>query len=241
MLTNTVFKPGLLQTLATMVLLPILLSLGMWQWHRADSKVAQQKAYAEQTDSHPLSLNEVLTDPVGHRFYPISVSGHYIASEQFLLDNQFYQHQLGYHVLTPFVTDEGRTLLINRGWIARSAAGKIALDDSHQRVIGRVSTPPTKTFLLGENIHPSAAWPKTIQALKLRDLSHAMEKPLEPVIILLSPLAKHGFVRDWQPQGISPEKHRGYAVQWFAFAALLMILFVVLNLKKRGNNESKAS
>ena len=59
-----------------------------------------------------------------------------------------------------------------------------------------------------------------------------MGKNLEPVILLLNPGEPRGFARDWQPQGLSPEKHRGYALQWFAFATLLGGLFLVLNLRK---------
>lgn len=235
-----VFKPGVLPTLATLVLLPVLLSLGMWQWHRADYKIALRKAYNEQSGNHPLSLDEALRDPEGQRFFPLSVSGHYLPAWQFLVDNQFYQHQIGYYVLTPFVTDEGKTLLVNRGWIARAGAHHLQIDDHHQLLTGRVGMAPKKTFLLGENIHPSATWPKTIQAIKLSDLSRSLQTPLEPVILMLSPLADHGFIRDWQPQGLSPEKHRGYAIQWFAFATLLVVLFIVLNVKKRDENESKA-
>lgn len=235
-----VFKPGLLPTIATLVLLPILLSLGMWQWHRADFKRALQKAYAEQRDHQPLTLTEAIRDPNGLRYFPLSISGHYVSGQQFLLDNQFYQHQIGYYVLTPFVTDEGKTLLVNRGWVARADAHHFKIDDNHRTLTGRVGTAPKKTFLLGENIHPSATWPKTIQAIKLPDLSQSLNTPLEPVILLLSPLAEGGFTRDWQPQGLTPEKHMGYAVQWFAFATLLVVLFVSLNLKKRDEHESKA-
>ncbi len=241
MAIKIVFKPGILPTLATLVLLPVLLSLGMWQWHRADYKRGLQKAYAEQSDTSPLSLAEALSDPEGRRYFPLSISGHYLADRQFLVDNQFYQHQLGYYVLTPFVTDDGKTLLVNRGWVAREAAGKIQLGEGHLRLKGRVGTAPAKTFLLGENIYPGSTWPKTIQAIKLPDLSASLNTPLEPVILLLSPLAANGFTREWQPQGLTPEKHMGYAVQWFAFATLLMVLFVVLNLKKRDEHESKAS
>lgn len=235
------FKPKLLPAIATLVMLPVFLSLGMWQWHRADYKRGLQKAYAEQSDTRPLSLVTALTDPFRYRYFPLSVAGHYLADRQFLVDNQFYQHQLGYYVLTPFLTDDGKTLLVNRGWVARAAVNKIAVNEGHLRLVGRVGTAPSKTFLLGQNIYPGSTWPKKIQAVKLLDLSASLNTPLEPVILLLSPRAENGFTRNWQPQGLTPEKHMGYAVQWFAFATLLMVLFVVLNLKKRDEHESKAS
>jgi surfeit locus 1 family protein len=41
-----------------------------------------------------------------------------------------------------------------------------------------------------------------------------------------------GFLRDWRPQLLSPEKHLGYAMQWFAMALALVVIYVVVNLRR---------
>jgi surfeit locus 1 family protein len=152
---------------------------------------------------------------------------------QFLQDNQFYQHQVGYFVLTPFVTDSQKVILVNRGWVPKDLhKDKLILGAEPQTLKGRVSAAPTRTFHLGENLRGAAAWPRVIQVIKIDELSSVLGKTLDPVILLLNPEEPRGFARDWQPQGLSPEKHRGYALQWFAFAALLAVLFLVLNIKK---------
>ena len=50
--------------------------------------------------------------------------------------------------------------------------------------------------------------------------------------MLLDPHDPDGYVRDWHPPGLDPTRHWSYAVQWWAFAAVLLFLWVRLNLRK---------
>jgi len=48
----------------------------------------------------------------------------------------------------------------------------------------------------------------------------------------LAPEREGHYVRDWNPVWMRPEKSRAYATQWFAFALLSLVFFVILNLRK---------
>jgi surfeit locus 1 family protein len=52
--------------------------------------------------------------------------------------------------------------------------------------------------------------------------------------LLLSRDAPDGYLREWRPAVMTPEQHLGYAVQWFAMAGALVVLYVVLNVRKAG-------
>ena len=65
-------------------------------------------------------------------------------------------------------------------------------------------------------------------------LEEAEGQPLYPQLILLDAAVADGYLRDWQPTGLSYERHLGYAVQWYALAATLAVLYVVVGLRKRG-------
>ena len=54
-----------------------------------------------------------------------------------------------------------------------------------------------------------------------------------PQVLLLDPDSGTGYVRHWQPPGIAPDRNFSYAIQWWAFAAVALGLFVFLNLGKR--------
>lgn len=234
------FKPTLWPTLATLILLPILILLGFWQWHRAEYKQQLLDHYTNQQGQPPLTLDQAVKDPEGFRYFPLSIHGHYIVDKQFLQDNQFHEHQVGYYVLTPFITDSKQILLVNRGWVSKQVPHtQLQLSTKPVTLGGRISAAPTRTFHLGDNFIGKTTWPKVMQVIKIDELSNALGEPLQPIILLLDPDQADGFVRDWQPQGLPPEKHRAYALQWFAFATLLMVIFLVLNINREGGKLQK--
>jgi len=231
------FKPTFWPTLGTIIVFPILIALGIWQWQRAEYKAALLAHYNNQSGKTTLTLEQALKDPEGLRYFTLRVRGQYLNEHQFLQDNQFHQHQVGYYVLTPFVTDSKRVILVNRGWVHKAIPQQqLQLSSQVVSLVGRVSVMPSRTFYLGENVLNPTIWPRLIQVIKGPELSAALGHQLEPVILLLDPGEPNGFVRDWQPTGLPPEKHRGYALQWFAFATLLVVLFLVLNIKRRGHH-----
>jgi cytochrome oxidase assembly protein ShyY1 len=51
-------------------------------------------------------------------------------------------------------------------------------------------------------------------------------------MLLLDPGAADGYVRDWQPPGLAPARHWAYAIQWWAFALTLIVLWIVLAVRR---------
>jgi surfeit locus 1 family protein len=50
---------------------------------------------------------------------------------------------------------------------------------------------------------------------------------------LLDPRAADGYERKWQPAlRISPARHLAYAVQWFAFGVVAVVVLVVTSLRR---------
>jgi len=63
-------------------------------------------------------------------------------------------------------------------------------------------------------------------------LSLALGTSLERQIILLDPKEEDGYVRDWHPPGMEPIRHWSYAVQWWSFGVVLLVLWIVLSTRK---------
>jgi surfeit locus 1 family protein len=118
------FTPGLIPTLAVILLLPLLCSLGVWQLHRAVAKqqLLDQFALRSQQKPQPLANDELI-------YTPVQVSGRFDSAHLLLLDNRIVNGVAGYDVLVPFLPDQenfspdGRSpaILVNLGWIPRSA------------------------------------------------------------------------------------------------------------------------
>ena len=64
------------------------------------------------------------------------------------------------------------------------------------------------------------------------DLASALGHPLASRQLLLNAGEPQGYVRDWHPGGIGPERHLSYAIQWWGFAALALVLYGYLNWRK---------
>ena len=236
------FRPSRAATLATLLLLPVLLTLGLWQLDRARQKAELQAAFAERLDQPPVPLAEVdVTDPA-NRYRRVIASGRYDGAHQVLLDNQVRAGQPGYHVLTPLRLTEGGAILVNRGWIALGESRQVLPDlttpAESVTASGWLGQPANPGLRLGEDAEASP-WPRVVPYVDYQRLAALLGYPLRPVLVLLEPEAPGGYRRDWQPRfgGFGPERHRGYAVQWFALAATLVILYLVTGLRRRPSSE----
>ncbi len=230
------FTPKWLPSLATLLLLPILLSLGSWQLHRAHYKEHLQALYQSRLQQAPLNLDAIskISNPL---YYPVQVQGQFDNQHTLLLDNQILNHQPGYHVLTPLHLTTGQTILVNRGWIPiinRRELPAFTPVNGIVQLTGVIAIPSSNSFHLGSApADSSLQWPLRIEYLDLATLSQWLAYPLAPYIVLLNPNQPYGFQRDWSPASLRPEMHYGYAVQWFALAGALLIIFITVNIHRR--------
>jgi surfeit locus 1 family protein len=233
------FSPKWLPTLATILLFPILIKLGIWQLHRAEYKRELQAEYDNRSSATPLHLNQLRGDNTRFNYFPIVVTGHFINDRSILLDNKMYQHHPGYQVLTPLLpTNGGPLLLINRGWVpfesTRQKLPVLSPVKGEVTVRGQIFVPPAKTFSLGPNRETiSPTWPLRVEQINLTELAKLTGRPLHSFVVLLAPNQPYGFGRDWSPVEMKAYVHQGYAFQWFALAATLLIAFIAVSLHRR--------
>ena len=236
------FRPTLWPTLATLIMFPVLFGLGWWQLERAEFKQAQE-VRREAEDARPATLlgsgvPRVAAQPEAWNHRRVRAFGRYL-SRHFLLDNRTRGGVAGYHVLSPFAFDDAQTLgvVVNRGWIPlgpdRSHLPEIPTPAETLELRGR-SRVPGEAFLLGESGYRSETWPRVVQSIELEQMEQALGIALLPFVVEQSANDLHGFDREWRPYGgLSPQRHLGYAFQWFALAATLLVIYVVLNFRRR--------
>lgn len=233
------FQVSLIPTLATILLLPLLLGLGIWQLDRARQKEALQAQFAQQLTLPVVALDTLeLSQPEAQRYRQISAHGDYDKEQQILLDNQVVQRQPGYYVYTPLrMSNSESAILVNRGWLpvgaSRATLPDIDIAETKAFIQGRLSQ-PTNPGLQLDNTRAEQPWPWPVQHIDYAELSATLGYPLLPMIVLLDPNANDGYRREWQPSfgGMGPERHRGYAVQWFALALTLIVIYGVVNSRR---------
>lgn len=234
------FAPRWYWVLLTVALLPVFVSLGFWQWNRGQLRQATWDQFAgSDAVAEVVPASQLARMP---RYARVQVEGRLDGERQFLLDNLSYQGAPGYQVLTVLTLAEGSHLLVNRGWVPfsgyREQLPEVALPDGASAagavLTGRLGSLPVAGLASGRMAPaPEGSWPRVASFPAIGQLAEAYGQPLLPVVLLLDADSGPGFVRDWQAPGLPPERHIGYAVQWWAFALLLVGLFVGLNLKRK--------
>ena len=223
-------------TLLTLAALLLFVSLGRWQWQRAQHK----QALAADFGAGGRSVTDLGTSAIAElpRYTQLRLQGSYDGEHQFLLDNMSHNGQPGYEVLTPLRLADGRTVVVNRGWLpltaSRSQLPQVALDFAvPQTPVGRLDDLPVAGIALG-HVPPAAGaqWPKLTSFPTMADLSAALGQPLQSRQLLLNADQPLGYLRDWHPSGLGPERHLSYAIQWWAFGALALGLYGYMNWRR---------
>lgn len=230
------FAPSVAATLVVLVGLALLTWLGTWQLERAAQSRAQFEAYAR-GDAPPVALPPAASAATAlPRYARVRLSGHYLTERQFLLDNMTHEGVAGYRVLTPFVTAGGDTVLVDRGWLpvgpSRAALPPVEVSGGTRELTGRLDALPRPGIELAAG-SGSGGWPRVVGFPKLAELGAALGRPLYPQLVLLDAAEPDGYLREWRPGGLPPERHVGYALQWYALALTLLVGYVIASLRTR--------
>jgi len=237
------FKPTLIPTIATLVILPILISLGFWQLDRAEQKRVILSAVTKKMDSESLSTIPNKSDIEASKYRRISLQGKFDSARLMYIDNKIVFGKVGYYVVSPFLVNNSKqTVLVNLGWVAMGKSRQdlpiVNIPNTTVRITGRIKTNVDKVFSLSEKSFDSVSWPLVVQWISPQQLTEVLNIELPPMIILLDkPKDKiveyeKQFKREWKFISSSPDMHTSYAMQWFSLALVLVLIFIGVNTKK---------
>jgi cytochrome oxidase assembly protein ShyY1 len=198
-----------------------MVNLGFWQLRRLDERQERNAAVASRVDLPPEPLDAVLVpgaDPEALRWRPVTASGQYLPDEQLVVVNRSQNGLAGEIVVTPLALDDGRILLVSRGFvpldqpIADAPAGEVEvtgrLQPSQRRSTGGLSDVATGDLVEAQRVDverlapqlPGEVVPMYVE-LTSSDPSEAPPYP-EPLTL----------------PDLTDGPHLSYAVQWFIFA-----------------------
>lgn len=236
------FRPPWWAWLLVTVLAVAMLRLGFWQLDRADEKQRLIEDFAAAERAAPAPMPHPApeaSDAPQH----LSVTGEYLAEPQFLLDSQVRDGRPGVHVWTPLRRKGGGIVLVDRGWIpdpGRDAVPALPVEAGTRRLSGLWRALPRSGYRLHNPVCDDARQPGTIARViypVAGELQCRFDEPLADGVLLLREDAAGETapvgLRDWQPRHLDPSVHHGYALQWFSFTTALLVIFLVMNLKKR--------
>lgn len=230
------FYPEWRITLFVVLMVPLMTWLGIWQLQRAEEKAALAASFDQKQASPPTQIDSVWGQSASALAYlPVKLSGRLRQQEYFLLDNRIFGGRFGHEVLAVFELEGSeRLVLVNRGWIeadsARLLQPEVPVVDGLVTISGHVYVAPGVPYLLAKQ-ELAPGWPKLIQAVEMDILVPGVVagtgEEVFPYPVRIDTRAPGALEVDWQVVNVSPEKHHGYAVQWFSMAAVLFIFYVL--------------
>lgn len=225
--------------LLALALCSLFVVLGTWQINRATEKKQllldlQQKSFANPVNLTTLTNPELLRD----RFTPVVFDAVYLNKFTFLLDNQIYQHQPGYRVITvaqsPYLS---KLILIDRGWIPIGSSREQLPDIKDvyglKQIKGIINTIPSGIVLHKDVAKPEDNWPLIIQSLDYQFINAKLAFEVFPFVISLDSKDTAAFTMPAIDFGLPSDKHIAYAIEWYSFAILVILYYLFLSFKKK--------
>ncbi|MEP7061742.1 MAG: SURF1 family protein [Betaproteobacteria bacterium] len=209
-----------------MTLVVLFLGAAYWQYTRMEDKLRQRAALDTATAAAPIALPQGVDDWSKLRFRRVRLAGHYDAAQQILIDNRIDDGRVGYHVVTPFVLDDGRAVLVDRGFVPRGATrsnlpeAPVAKGDVEVR--GRIEL-PRRYFELGHPVPVGNLW----QNLDPAKFAATTGVDVLPIVIEqdAGDPRVDGLVRNWPAPDFGVDTNRSYMLQWIAFAGVVASLW----------------
>ncbi len=226
------WRPKVLPTLATIVAIAIFVAAGEWQRVRMEHKQALRAQFDLAFHAAPVPLPAASEDWSTWRYRAVVAEGVFDADQQILLDNKVQRGRIGFHVVTPLRLNDGRTVLIDRGFVA-STGSRAALPSApppvgNVSVHGRVNSPPARYLELARVPQVGPVW----QNLDPARFSATTGIDVLPIVVEQEAVegAPDSLIRSSTPPDFGIARHRAYMLQWHALAALAAGLWLYFNL-----------
>lgn len=198
----------------------ILIWLGVWQLQRLEWKEGLLDEIAQKISGAPVPL-PANPDP-SMKYMPVMVSGQTTGEEIHVLSGT-REAGGGYQIVSGFDTDDGRRILLDRGFVDQDHK-RVARPPVHLTVVGNLHWPQEKGSATPDpNLTENVWFARDVPAM-------AAQLGAQPILVVAAEV--QGDNQGVMPipvaiEGI-PNNHLSYAMQWFMIAAVWAGMTVAL-------------
>ncbi len=221
------------------VLTLVLAGLGVWQLQRLEWKetlIARVEARAR-ADPVPLppAGEWVGLDPEVYDFRPVSMTGHFVRNNTVLVftslsDPRGPRRGPGYWVMDPFRTEDGGTVMVNRGFVPQGAGelfssfdASVAPPAGTVTIRGLAREPEdTGPFTPGPDIDAGVEYVRNID--RLTAMIDAELSPVAPVYVDQAATSPDALPQGGETVITFRNRHFEYAVTWFGLAGVTVVM-----------------
>jgi cytochrome oxidase assembly protein ShyY1 len=239
------FRFRVIPFVATVVLVVLGIVLGNWQTRRAEEKLSIAARLVERGAQAPLVFGQgggvqehdrvgSGAHPTGIEYRRVRVTGQWVKDWPLFLDNRPLNGRAGFILAMPFkIAGSDKHVLVLRGWLPRDANDYARLP-GFETPAGMVNIEGVATLSAGHVMQLGSAGElkpgMRVQNLDVGTVAKASGLALEPFFVQQAGQGE-GLVRDWPAPETGVDKHRGYAFQWYALAAMAALFFVITGFR----------
>lgn len=222
--------------------------LSNWQFTRNQERAEQLALVAANYDAEPVALDELIPEAASldpaDQWHPVRLTGAYLEDQQLLVRNRPHGGTAAFEVLVPFQLEDGRVILIDRGWvppgedspnpdtvpavpegdvtvIARLRPGEALPSSGRSAPEGQV--PTINLGLIADTVHP--------------EVGAALEQSAYGVMVSEDP-APSSQPNALESPSEDPGPHLSYAIQWILFAVMgFVFIGYVIRTERRHRRE----
>jgi surfeit locus 1 family protein len=223
-------------TILTIAGFTVLCALGTWQVQRLSWKtslIRELKAAERSYEDNEIAKPDFLRAMAGEKPFVFGyVDGVYQHEKEIAIGPRTRLGISGYHIITPFVMNDGSVLLVNRGWVPEDKLDRNtrrdALTKGRTKVYGMAQKPEKPNMFVPRNDPEDDQWFSLdfAEIAQARDLHQADMVPYVFYAKRLNPAAQVFPIphdKDWSP----PNNHLAYACFWFSMAGLFLIVYFI--------------
>lgn len=227
-------RSGAWPLLAAIAGIAAALALGNWQLDRAAQKRAAQSRFEAMAAQAPITVTGAGIAAADVDLRRVQARGVFDPRHAVYIDNRIHHGVPGYEVVMPLkVEGSDRYVLVNRGWVARTAERaqlpRVATAPDTVTVRGIAMVPRKRTLELSDHVMEGAIW----QNLTIERYREARPLDIQPFLIRQDGGPEDGLVREWEAPDFGIDRHYGYAFQWFALAGTILVFYAITRYRRK--------
>ena len=218
-------------TVFAIVIVGVCVRLGMWQLDRLEERREFNARYAAGLDAAPVPIEDLLTEGGALAYRRAIATGRFDTAHEVILYGRTLDGQAGNHLLTPLVLADGRAVIVDRGWVPFELDEPPVVEAAPPSGEVEVRGPlfATQPGGAGE-VQPGADRVTTVRTVDVEAIARDLPYDVVPWFLQLqtqSPPAGDLPLPEPPPE-LTEGPHLSYTFQWFAFATIAAVGYVIL-------------
>jgi surfeit locus 1 family protein len=234
-MTETVkrqFRPGLWATVFGIPLFLLLIGLGTWQIQRLHWKEGLIAQIDARIHEAPVPLPADAITPDDWSFRPATAKGVFEHDKEIPVLANRGEGLLGYEIVTPLKMDDGRYVLVDRGWVPQQYKDPKTRQEGQvtgeQTITGFLRLSDKKPWAVPANRPQDGLWlyadlPQMEGYLGLKTFPMFLQADKTP--------NPGGLPMGGQTRVELPNNHLQYVITWYALAVAFLVIFVTYHMK----------